>query len=90
MAFVGDVEFLSATFRDREGVLFDPTTVTFKVKKPDGTVETLSSLTNSSTGVYTKNYTPLTVGRYEWYAIGTGTNAKTESSEFQVLYSVPS
>ncbi len=89
MAFVGDVEFLSATFRDKDGALFDPTAVTFKVKKPDGTTETLSSLTNGSTGVYTKSYTPATVGKYEWFAIGTGANAKTESNKFEVLYEAP-
>jgi len=87
--FVNDVITLTATFRDSAGTLITPTAVTFKVTKPDGTTETLSSLTNGSTGVYSKAYTVLSVGTYFWYATGTGSNAKSESTSFSVANMVP-
>lgn len=88
--FVGDVVMLRATFTDSDGALFTPSTITFKVQLPNGTVSTLSSLSNPSTGVYTKAYTVTVTGVHNWYATGTGTNAKSERGQFHVTSEVPS
>lgn len=45
------------TFRNAAGAVYDPTTVTFKYKKPDGTVTTYTygvgaSIVKTSTGIY--------------------------------------
>ena len=59
----------TATFTDSSGNLVTPTTVTLTVQKDneDGVAQT--SLSNPSTGVYTKDVTIAEVGRYTftWY-----------------------
>jgi hypothetical protein len=58
---------------DYSNVPVDPTAVTAKVKKPDGTVvDITSTVIKQSTGVYRADYLPVDVGIYEYEFIGTG------------------
>lgn len=62
---VGTTIRLQATFRDADGVLADPSTVTFRVDPPSGPTETFASgHVHPSTGVYRRDYTPLLAGTY--------------------------
>lgn len=55
------------------GAAVDPTTVTAKVRKPDGTVDDLSgSVTKTATGNYWAPYTPDAVGVYQYEWSGSG------------------
>lgn len=75
---IGDTKVLTGTFRNASGALANPTTVTLRVRKPDGTTSTVSN-SNSSTGIYTASV-PLDqsgVWRYKWW----GTGAVAEAGE---------
>jgi len=48
---IGQSVILQATFKDTDGVLVDPSSVTLTIEDPDGTVTTPAP-TNQSTGVY--------------------------------------
>ena len=73
---IGDVRRLQATFKDTAAVLTDPTTVTFKIREPDGTITTKigtgGGLVNPSTGVWYFDFTIAQQGRHSWSMEGTG------------------
>ena len=60
----------TATVRDDADALTDTTTITLRVRKDDEDWTSQTSITHSSTGVYTKDVTINEAGRYtfEWYA----------------------
>lgn len=84
---IGDTRRLTATFTNLAGAATDPTTVTFKVKVPDGTITTYiygthAELAKSATGVYYVDYSITQAGRYSYRFEGTGTVATAENGEF--------
>lgn len=67
----GNVRVLTATFKDQDGNLADPTTVTFAVKSPNGIITNYTP-THLSLGVYTYNLDLDVSGLTLWRPIGTG------------------
>lgn len=69
-------------------VATDPTTVTLKVGKPDGTVTSytyaLAEVTKSATGNYYKDITTDQVGIWDFRYEGTGTCVAVEELSFRV------
>lgn len=90
---VGDTVTLTNTFAV-SGTATDPTTISLVVTDPTGTATTYTyagaTITKSSTGVYTKNITASTAGRWSYRWIGTGTAADVESDVFDVAPLDPS
>ena len=79
---------LSVVF-EVDGVETDPTTVSLKVRKPDGTTTTYTypaTITKDSAGRYHKDITPAAgeQGRWFYQCIGTGTAAATGERSFRV------
>lgn len=63
-----------ATFRDEAGALIDPSSVTWTVRKPDGSLlDPVGSGTHPSTGVYKLPVTLNESGRWKVEAQGDGT-----------------
>jgi hypothetical protein len=83
---IGTAVTLTATFRNDDGALADPTAVTITVKKPSGTTDvyTGGALTHPSTGVYEVVVTPTESGNWRWKAVGTGAVTVAEQDVFQV------
>lgn len=83
----GDTVTLTNTFKV-SGTATDPSTVSLVVTDPAGTATTYTyagaTITKSSTGVYTKNITASTAGRWAYRWTGTGTAADVESDVFDV------
>lgn len=79
------------------GIATDPTTVTLKIKKPDGTVVTFTypaSIAKDSVGNYHYDYMPPTIaadpsaiGKYTWRWDGTGTVKAADEGSFKVTAS---
>ena len=90
---VGDTVTLTNTFAVA-GTATDPTAVTLVVTDPAGTATTytyaLAEITKSATGVYTKNITADSAGRWSYRWTGTGTAADVESGVFDVAALDPS
>lgn len=90
---VGDTVTLSNTFKV-SGTATDPTTVSLTVTDPTGTATTYTyagaTITRTSTGLYTKNITASTAGRWAYRWTGTGTAADVESGVFDVVALDPS
>lgn len=63
---IGEQLAIEASFQVDSGSYSDPTTVTFKIEAPDGTVTTWNKadLDHLDTGVYRLLYTPSQAGRY--------------------------
>lgn len=68
---VGDTVRLTATFRDPDGNLMDPASVTLQIRKPSGEVVSVP-VVRDSTGVYHGDVTVDESGlwTYRWYAPG--------------------
>lgn len=83
---IGDLVELQCTFRNDAGVATNPSTVSLRVKEPDGTTTTYAqgTLTNGSAGVWTKNVTPDQSGTWYYRFIGTGAVAQEEEGAFYV------
>ncbi len=77
---VGDKVRLKATFTNIDEDAINPDTVTFRVKKPDGTVTVYSDPVNSSTGVFYKDLTVDAAGIWTYKVIGTGAVAVEEAT----------
>lgn len=73
---VGQRVRLTATFRNQASALANPTTVTIRVRRPSGAVETLDE-TNDSTGVYTAEVVVDAAGQWVATAIGSGNGVDT-------------
>jgi len=59
-----------ASFRDLDGNLINPTTVTAKVTRPDGTVDTISTISNPSTGNFNCDYVTVAEGEQTYTFTG--------------------
>lgn len=79
----GNVARLTASFTDMTGQAVDPTTVTFIVRKPDGTTDTPAP-TKDAVGVYHVDETIDSAGEWLWRATGTGAAAASADSSFTV------
>ena len=83
---IGDRRRLQATFKDVNGTLADPTTITFKMREPDGTITTkvdvAGSLVNPSVGVWYYDFTITKQGRHSWSMEGIGDVVGLEEQEF--------
>lgn len=83
----GDVETVIATFRDENGTLVDPSTVTLKVLDPSGNTDTYTysaSITRDSLGVFSKDLTWDEPGEWHGEWISTGTGAGVEKFQRRV------
>jgi len=86
---IGDVVRCSGTFRDSADALVNPTTVTFKLKDPNGVVTTYVYGTNAevlrpSTGLYVVDVEPTMAGTYKFRFSSTGTGKAAGESSFTV------
>lgn len=80
---IGDRLTLTASFRDADGELADPSEVTLDVLSPDGTV-TRIDVDSASTGVWTGTVDPDTSGRWVYRWVGTGAVVAAEEGSFSV------
>ena len=86
----GDLLRATGTFRDLNDALVDPTTVTFKAKKPDGTVTTRTyptNVTKESVGVYYTDWDIDTSGTWSLRVESTGTAQAAEEVRISVASS---
>lgn len=85
---LGSAVLLTATFTGQDGVTpADPTTVTLRVKDPNG-VETTPTATKMSTGVYEYTFTPLVAGVWFYRFEGAGVVTAVMESNFVVAASM--
>jgi hypothetical protein len=68
---VGTMVRVTATVKTAAGVLADPSTMVSKVKAPDGTVSTLTTV-RVSEGLYRGDFLPVVQGLHLYEFIGTG------------------
>jgi len=80
---IGDVYRTTATFYNAAGVATNPTAVTMKLRKPDGTVSTPTPSSDGS-GVYHYDVTIDQDGTWEYSFTGTGTIVASEPGQFYV------
>lgn len=86
---VKDLVGLEMTFRNAAGNAADPTTITFKLEKPDGTNITYVYGTNVElvkigTGHYSVDFPITQWGTHKYKYIGTGTIQQAEEDRFYV------
>jgi hypothetical protein len=77
---------ISGEFKRADGTLFDPPTVTFKVRKPDGTEAayvygTAIVVVRAALGKYNMDYLPATAGRYTSRLVSSGATADKIANE---------
>jgi hypothetical protein len=77
-------------FRDTDGDLADPTTITLVVREPDGTRTTYvhgtdEEVVKDATGLYHFSHTPDSVGRWGYRWVGTGAVAYAEEQFVKIL-----
>ena len=77
---------ITGTFKDSAGVLTNPTTITLKVRDGDGVITTYNNidLTNSSTGVWFKDFTLSIAGAWKFWFASTAGLVTAGGSEFTV------
>lgn len=85
---IGDLVRLTGSFANQNGTLTNPTTVTLMVRNPDGTTMMVSSLTNSSTGIFYSDYPVSESGLYYYRYAGAGAVTAAIEAQFQVAQSV--
>lgn len=85
---VGDVVKVTGEFRNTAGALTDPATITLKVKPWTESPVTYTyadgEITRESAGIYSKNLTITSSGRWHYRFIGTGAVAAAEEEYFIV------
>lgn len=84
---IGDLRRFEVTFTDINDVAADPTTITFKIREPDGTVTTYvygtnSELVKDATGKYHVDWTVAKAGRHIVRWEGDGSLITAEEAEF--------
>lgn len=84
---VGDVVRLDATFTDIDDEPVDPTTVTFRIREPDGALTayvygTDPEVVRSAAGVYHVEWSVTLPGLHRWRFESTGTGQAAEESRF--------
>lgn len=83
--YIGTEIVLRATFVNREDVPTNPSIVTCRVKKPDGTVEDLTPAPTLDTGIWEAYYTIEDEGKH-WYRYeGSGLVTAAAEKPFQGL-----
>ena len=90
---LGDTRRLSAvyTVAANSPTATDPTTLTFSMREPDGTVTTYvyggspDQIVKNSTGNFHVDWLLAKVGRHSYRWIGTGAAAETDRGEFEAL-----
>jgi len=90
---IGDLVRVSAVFKNTLAVATDPTTVSCKVRQPNGTVTTLvygvnNELVKDSTGNYHTDISVTARGIWMHKFIGTGSVQATEEKTFLVKSSL--
>jgi hypothetical protein len=81
--FIGDMIEIEASFKNRDEVLTDPDTVKVRVRKPDGSFETLDSA-KVSTGLYRATVVADMSGIWQRRVESTGGVTAADESEFFV------
>lgn len=88
---IGDRIRLSVAFTSA-GTATDPTTITCKVKEPDGTITTatyaLAEVVKDSTGNYHYDFTPDQEGKHYYRFEGAGALIAAAESDFMIRDSV--
>jgi hypothetical protein len=79
---IGDVVVIEATFTV-DGAETAPTSRECRIKKPDGTVISVT-LMEVSPGVYEAEFSPLVAGSYKYRVTGFGAAAASEEHSFTV------
>lgn len=74
---VGQLTEARTTFRNREKVVFDPTSVVVKIKDPTGAVIVYSEPVRVDEGIYYQDFTPPVSGTW-WYRVE-GLNGEGEA-----------
>ena len=76
---------LSALITQAGNVAIDPTTLTFKIQDPQGTITDLSgAVQKDGVGNYHVDYVPTIAGKYQYEWIGTGAAQVASIAQFQV------
>lgn len=78
---------LTATFRDMNGALIDPTAITLKILQGGGSIQTFAypaTLTRLSIGVYQKEFDPPSAGNFTYQWKGTGTCEAMDEATFTI------
>lgn len=81
---VGSQIVLQAQFRNRAGVLADPTSVTCWVKKKSATTGASVTITRITTGIWEALYTIVEPGEHVWRVEATGAITVSEEKAFEV------
>lgn len=81
---IGDRVRLRAEFRDVDGFVADPTTVTLAVLRPGDSASAAVSTTKDATGVYHGDHEPDTAGTWTYRFAGTGDLVAAEEGTFTV------
>ncbi len=92
---IGNVIRSDNTFRDSNGDLADPTTVSLKFESPAGVITTYvfgtdAELTKVSTGVYRVDISASESGFYHLRWLSTGTGEASDKTSFKVRPGLPS
>jgi hypothetical protein len=76
---------MTGLFKDVNGALVDPTTVSAKISLPSGAIVDLtSSVVKNSIGNYSAVYTPVVAGGFNYQMQGTGNCAVAAYGAFNV------
>jgi uncharacterized protein YfaS (alpha-2-macroglobulin family) len=76
---------ISVVIQTADGTAIDPGALTFKVKKPDGTIEDKSAdIVHDSTGHDHVDYLPVDNGTYTYQWVGTGAAQVAKQGKFIV------
>lgn len=82
---VGDLVTLQAQFTSHSGRAVDPTEVVFEVRKPDGTVDTITP-TRLEGGLYQSQVLTTLPHAWHWRVTGTGAAPASNESFFNVRH----
>lgn len=88
MIYVGSLVRLQVTFTNAAAAAADPTAISLKVQKPDGTETTytyaLAELMKSGTGIYYRDVTIDAAGAWYYKFAGTGAIVAAAEDSFAV------
>lgn len=82
---IGDQPTVTATIRDTDGVLTNPTAVTVRYIDPSGNEASGGSATNASTGIYTWTFPAVLDESGRWYVKFYATGTLVAAEEVVVL-----